>query len=591
MIHILRSSRSLAQVLILPFIILILVLSLLVGFLSYFAGRQAVISVADRMLLETVERVGLAVDRHVFGAAAVLETAFPNGLTAAADIDRDLTAMRSRFWVATSLHLDPNNYVYYGNRAGQFVGLYRHTMTDAELRVKYWPANFRSAYRFSSIDGVLSAPKNDATDFDPRLRPWYAAGKNAVSDVWSSIYINFWEKDLVATRARRVLDKHGEFQGVVATDVSLTALSDFMKNLHVSPHGIAFIIEPNGNLIASSESDIVAIDQDGEVGRLNAANSRSGFIRDTYATLQTRLAATENMGAAERNFTFDDGNGEPIYAAYSWIRDNAGLSWITVVAVPRSDFMDTLDKNARWTVVIAGIAILIALLLGLSIVHWVVRDVRRLSRAATRIGKGQMNVKLRIERRDEIGQLARNFMEMQTELSTDKLTGVTSRGALLRYLDAAIQSARKLPSQLPKVAAPPEVFTLLFLDLNRFKAINDKLGHQYGDLTLIEVGQRLREAVRENDIVARYGGDEFVIVCWGVADQAFAERLRTKLDDLLRPPLDCLKDVPGAQGMTVGTSIGVAFYPADGRDAETLIKLADNGMYENKAAGRRAGDR
>ncbi len=585
MIHILRSSRSLAQVLILPFIILILVLSLLVGFLSYFAGRQAVISVADRMLLETVERVGLAVDRHVFGAAAVLETAFPTGLTAAADIEQDLTAMRSRFWIATSLHLDPNNYVYYGNRAGQFVGLYRHSMTDGELRVKNWPATFRSAYRFSSIDGELSAPKNEETNFDPRQRPWYAAAKDAGHDVWSSIYINFWEKDLVATRARRVPGKDGKFQGVVATDVSLTALSDFMKNLHVSQHGIAFIIEPDGNLIASSESDIVAIDQDGEVGRLNAADSRSRFLRDTYGTLQQRLAAVENSGAVERTFTFDDGDGEPVYAAYSWIRDDAGLSWITVVAVPRSDFMGTLDNNARWTVVIAGVAIIIALLTGLSIVHWVVRDVRRLSRAATRIGKGQMNVKLRIERRDEIGQLARNFMEMQTELSTDKLTGVTSRAALLRYLDAAIQSTRKSPD------GEFEVFTLLFLDLNRFKAINDKLGHQYGDQTLIEVGQRLRQAVRENDIVARYGGDEFVIVCWGVATTAFADRLRTKLDDLLRPPLDCLAGVPEAAGMTVGTSIGVAFYPADGRDAETLIKLADQGMYEHKATGRRAGDR
>lgn len=167
MIHILRSSRSLAQVLILPFIILILVLSLLVGFLSYFAGRQAVISVADRMLLETVERVGLAVDRHVFGAAAVLETAFPTGLTVAADIEQDLASMRSRFWIATSLHLDPNNYVYYGNRAGQFVGLFRHSMTDGELRVKNWPATFRSAYRFNSINGELSAPKNEETSFDP----------------------------------------------------------------------------------------------------------------------------------------------------------------------------------------------------------------------------------------------------------------------------------------------------------------------------------------------------------------------------------------------------------------------------------------
>jgi len=263
------------------------------------------------------------------------------------------------------------------------------------------------------------------------------------------------------------------------------------------------------------------------------------------------------------------------------VRDGAGLSWVTVVAVPRSDFLDTLDQNARWTVVIAVLAVLIALALGLSIVQWVVRDVRRLSRAAARIGKGQMNVALKIERRDEIGQLAQNFMEMQNELSTDKLTGLTSRAAVLRYLDAAVHQRGRRAAELF------DKFTVMFIDLNRFKAINDKLGHEYGDLTLIEVGQRLRTIMRDDDVVARFGGDEFVLVFWGIADAAFADKVREKIEGALAPPLLCLQDVEGAEGMTVGASVGVCFYPQDARDAETLIRLADHGMYEDKAAGRK----
>ena len=165
--------------------------------------------------------------------------------------------------------------------------------------------------------------------------------------------------------------------------------------------------------------------------------------------------------------------------------------------------------------------------------------------------------------------------------STDKLTGVTSRAALLRYLDAAVHKRGRRAAELF------EQFTVMFIDLNRFKAINDKLGHEYGDLTLIEVGQRLRSIMREDDVVARFGGDEFVLVFWGIAETDFADKIRKKIEDVLAPPLLCLEEVEGANGMTVGASIGVSFYPEDGKDAETLIKLADHGMYEDKAAGRK----
>ena len=80
------------------------------------------------------------------------------------------------------------------------------------------------------------------------------------------------------------------------------------------------------------------------------------------------------------------------------------------------------------------------------------------------------------------------------------------------------------------------------------------------------------------------------LVFWGVADGAFADQVRQKIAAALAPPLECLASVAGAQGMTIGAAIGVAFFPQDGKDAETLIKLADHGMYEDKEAGRKPND-
>jgi hypothetical protein len=280
---------SLRQSLTLPFVALVLGVAVLIGALSYRAGSQAVDTVADNLLLETASRIGQAVDRHVVGSGAVLEAAFPNGMVAPAHIDLALEEMRSRFWIATSLHLDPNNYVYYGNRLGQFFGLWRHSLQDGELRIKRQAEAPRGFQRFSGINGALAAPQLETRVFDPRVRPWYKAGAASPSHTWTSIYIDFRTSELVATRARRVLGDDGEIEGVVATDLSLRKLNDFVRKLHMSPHAVAFIIEPDGRLIASSRSPNVQRAADGSFGRVNAVASEDALQRAAYAQVREAL--------------------------------------------------------------------------------------------------------------------------------------------------------------------------------------------------------------------------------------------------------------------------------------------------------------
>ncbi|MFM6992282.1 MAG: cache domain-containing protein, partial [Rhodoferax sp.] len=262
-----RFNLSLKQFLTIPYVILVVVLALTIGALSYRAGSQAVDKVSEHLLLETVGRIGQAVDRYIVGSGAVLEAAFPDGMPMASSIEADLKALRTRFWIATSLHLDPNNYVYYGNRLGQGFGLYRHSRGEGELRVKLREDENRAFYRFNGIDGPLQPAVRESRLFDPRTRPWYKAGAIEQQHTWTSVYIDFVTEDLVATRARRVLGLKGELEGVVATDVSLRALNDFVKRLDVSANGLAFIVEPNGDLIASSATPNVRTVADGSKQR------------------------------------------------------------------------------------------------------------------------------------------------------------------------------------------------------------------------------------------------------------------------------------------------------------------------------------
>lgn len=122
---------------------------------------------------------------------------------------------------------------------------------------------------------------------------------------------------------------------------------------------------------------------------------------------------------------------------------------------------------------------------------------------------------------------------------------------------------------------------VIFLDMDRFKTINDTLGHAVGDKLLITVAQRLRESVRESDIVARLGGDEFVVVLTEVEDATAVARLADKILHVLAQPY-----LIGKNELHSAASIGLAFYPDDGEDGETLMKNADTAMYHAKSQGR-----
>ena len=153
----------------------------------------------------------------------------------------------------------------------------------------------------------------------------------------------------------------------------------------------------------------------------------------------------------------------------------------------------------------------------------------------------------------------------------DALTGLPNRALLQDRLDQALAHATRQGKRI----------ALMFLDLDRFKTINDSLGHLTGDKLLQGVAGRLRQCVRETDTVSRQGGDEFIIVLTGVDSPDEAGRVAAKILD----QLDAAFDVDGQQ-LRTSFSIGIALFPEDGHDPETLMKNADTAMYHAKESGR-----
>lgn len=571
-----KSTLSLRQVLIVPYVVLVLGLALVIGVLSYRTGSQAVSTVSEHLLHETVGRIAQAIDRHIVGSGAALEAAFPAGMPAPVSVEADLKGLRTRLWIATSLHIDPNNYVYYGNRAGQSFGIYRHSLDEAELRIKLKAGDMRSRFRFRGIDGDLNIDSVEERLFDPRERPWYKAGAGAASDNWTAVYIDFGTQELVATRARRVLSGTGEVEGVVATDVSLRGLNRFVGSLRVSPHGQAFIIEPDGKLIASSAGPNVRRDSDATTSRLTVAESANPLLSALYAEVG-RLIAGGELADQPRTMNFAMADGEQIYAAFQRIRDNAGLDWITLVAIPRSDFMSGVVENLERTVLLSALAALAAVGVGLWILNWVAGDLSRLSLVAQKVGQGELDAPVEVNRRDEIGDLARSFETMQLQLQSDPLTGLANRESFVRQVNAKVARYRADPTL-------EGAFAILFIDLDGFKQVNDRYGHDLGDRLLIEVAARLRRHVRAGDLVGRYAGDEFVVMLNQVTTREAVEPLRRHIVALLKQPFEALSEGEDEPGMAFGGSVGEAWFPQDADNTLSLLKVADRNMYRRKSA-------
>lgn len=152
-------------------------------------------------------------------------------------------------------------------------------------------------------------------------------------------------------------------------------------------------------------------------------------------------------------------------------------------------------------------------------------------------------------------------LELQRHAHYDQLTGLLNKHRFTRILDQRVAEQ------------PEQPLTLLFLDLNDFKAINDTHGHRAGDVVLSVVGRRLLAATRACDAVARLSGDEFAVLMEGDPSAAAAERIRAAI----MAPIS-----HGAHHLVVGVSVGHASFPAQGRTAAALLEQADAAMYGDK---------
>lgn len=196
--------------------------------------------------------------------------------------------------------------------------------------------------------------------------------------------------------------------------------------------------------------------------------------------------------------------------------------------------------------------------------------------------KQDFSIRIQESGKDEITQLEKSFNHMMTSLEYsqneiqyqadhDNLTGLTNRKAFFEYLEKFIKQNHQLSFR----------FAVIFIDLDRFKLINDTMGHHMGDLLLIEVSGRLRLCMKEGEFLCRLGGDEFCIVSHNVHDSKQIERLAKVIKEAINVPYDL-----NGYHATISASIGISMYPDHGKDSESLLHHSDVAMLDVKESGK-----
>ena len=275
-----------------------------------------------------------------------------------------------------------------------------------------------------------------------------------------------------------------------------------------------------------------------------------------------------------------------------------------------SDFSDW-KKRQRLNLLTAGGLLVLSLIAAVLLANWLQRLVSmpiiELARTAREITEKQ-DYSLRAQRftEDEIGRLVDDFngmlkqiqvrdqelhtiqeqLENKVESRTEQLTMLTKQLEYQAYHDPLTGLANRttfdnhLRMSIEQVDRYGGEIAVLFLDLDRFKVINDTLGHAVGDKLLIEVAQRFSECMRASDTLARLGGDEFAVLMQHLADSAGAADVAHKLSSVIAEPF-AIDD----HTLHLSTSIGICVYPLDGKSPEAILKNADTAMYCSKALG------
>lgn len=371
-----------------------------------------------------------------------------------------------------------------------------------------------------------------------------------ILDTRRDAFVNSHAEEPMFAVAHQIRGTYGQkLLGTLVIEVSTSHLKSALDGFKLGMNGGYAVVNVDGKMIYSNNEQL---------------------IETSYTGAMPMVNGTASQGASG-NFNAYDGQG--IMQNYTYQHSELS-NWYLIGFYP-SDELHAPMRRMLWNSIWISLmfCVLAAFCVGFLVHRSVGRPLHKLRMLMQEGEQGNLGVRTDFQVASEIGDLGRAFNRMMEQISLayyDTLTNLPNRRLLVDRMGEALPQATENGTQVG----------VLFVDLDRFKIVNDTLGHQAGDLLIQIVGQRLQQCTGVSDTVARIAGDEFVVILPG-SDAAQSARTAERMLETIREPFLIFD-----QELHVTGSIGIAIYPQDAKSAETLLRCADIAMYEAKAKGK-----
>lgn len=428
-------------------------------------------------------------------------------------------------------------------------------------------------------------------------RSWFRQFKEDGSTGLSTAYFSNTTGHIIVTLTEGVYTEGGVPIGLIMADISTEEIQQLIEQYSFSEDRQTYLLDDNGNAIIGTE------------------NKKAGGLYNYYdmtctKTTENPLPGSGGMQVYKEKFTLDDkllslirhtlndetGNnlvtledGKRYFATHRDIAIPAlGVSWHLLMLRDYREAMMPVQNIISKTWILGIFGLVLAFIGAWYFSYWINRRLMNVKEVVNEIAEGNYSAMVEVKAKDELGSLSSNINKMVEKLrhqreqeqeniehmrdmaNHDVLTGLPNRAYFLGYIRQILHRARKQNYH----------GALLFIDVDYFKQVNDTYGHAAGDEVLIEVAHRLKEVAGREELVCRFGGDEFLVFLPGANEQELHKRAEA-IVSALKVPIDFEDHTIPLSG-----SVGVAFYLKDASDADELIRKADSALYAAKKNGR-----
>ena len=426
----------LRAVLIVPFVLQIVGAVGLVGFLSYRSGQEAVENMAISLMSEIGDRIDQNLNSYLQKSVQVTRN---NAEAAKLGIlnYNDLAGVKRYFWQQSEIFNEISIWLIATEQKTILI-VDRQDKLSSFIRIRDKSSDYNWDNYLTDNKGNYTKLVRRSTTYDPHQdppeSPWYGATKNAGQEIWQLVVARVQndKPKLLAAYLLPFYDQTNKFQGVMSCSIPLAQLGDFLKGLKIGKTGQAFILENNGLLIGTSANEtpfvpslVSSLKSDKEKDdpneyRLKAVNSQEEMTQKTTKKLVEYFGGLEQI-KSKQQLSFTD-NGKRYFVQVIPFQGQKNLDWLTVIVIPETDFIGEIQVNARWTILLCGLTLLLATIIGIFTARWITKPILQLSQSSKDLALGEwQNSQHKNNLPDtknitEISTLANSFNSMANQL-------------------------------------------------------------------------------------------------------------------------------------------------------------------------------